>query len=449
MRWRSLGLLALLFAVVAGAYYGLEAKGKKSEDANQLLRADEKDIDSVSIAKGEEQVVMKREATGWRLAEPVQAKAEQTEIASLIRTLLTARQERTIDEQPKGLGEYGLERPAIRLTLSLKGDKTPFVLLLGDKNPNGFSVYAKWGDQPSVFLLSNTLRTRLDRKAVDFRDKTLLALEPDKVKTVQLAIKGRSITLTSDGTDKWELTQPIKSRADTTAVRQLLWSIKHARVREFIASGADAQRRYGLDHPDLIVALTEASGSKRLLLRKAPDPKVGLYALAEPGEGIVTIDARLLTDLSKSPLDLRDRSLLRFETPDVRAVQLRLGGQSLTFTKEGDVWKLTAPTRADAQAGKVYDLLYSLKELRYTELITENASDLARYGLKVPQAEVELSMNAGAPLPALLIGKSEKERLYAKLSTAPAVYAIDPKFLDRLPTGPDAVKQEAKPTTGK
>ncbi len=449
MKWRSLGLLALLFAGVAGAYYGLEAKGKKSEDANQLLRADDKDVDSVSITRGEERVVVKREANGWRLNEPIRAKAEKTEIASLIQALLTARPERTIDEQPKSLGEYGLLRPAIRLTVSLKGDRPPFVLLLGDKNPNGFSVYAKRADQPAVFLLSNTLRTRLDRKAADFLDKTLLELEPDKVKTLQLATKGRSITLSSDGAGKWELTQPIKARADSTAVRQLLWSIKDARVREFLASGADAKRRYGLDHPDLTVALTEANASKRLLLRKAPDPKAGLYALAEPGEGIVTIDARLLTDLSKSPLDLQDRSLLRFETTDVKAVQLRREGHSLTFTKEGDVWKLTAPTRADAQAGKIYDFLTSLKELRYTKLIKENASDLARYGLKVPQAEVELSMNEGSPLPALLIGKSEKDRLYAKLSTGPAVYAIDPKFLDRLPNGPDAVKQETKPTTGK
>ena len=44
MRWRSLGVLALLLAVAAAAYYALEAKGKKSEDAKQLLQADEKDV---------------------------------------------------------------------------------------------------------------------------------------------------------------------------------------------------------------------------------------------------------------------------------------------------------------------------------------------------------------------------------------------------------------------
>ncbi len=121
----------------------------------------------------------------------------------------------------------------------------------------------------------------------------------------------------------------------------------------------------------------------------------------------------------------------------------------MKLTKEGDVWMLTAPAQADAQAGRVYDLLYALKELRYTELVQEKRNDLARYGLEAPQAEVELSTNEGSRLPALLLGKSEKNRLYAKLSTAADIYAIDPKFLNRLPSGPDALKQEAKPAADK
>ena len=450
MRWRSLGLLALVLVVVAGAYYALEAKGKKSEDdAKRLFLADEKEVEKISIKGGEQQVVAKRDGDAWRLTEPVLAKADTTEINSLLNAILSARRERTIDEQPKSLGEYGLEHPSILLTLTLKGDKASPVLLLGDKNPNGFSVYAKRGDQAAVFLVADTLRNRLDRRAAEFRDKTVLALEPDKVKQVQLVGKGRSISLKNAGAEGWELSQPMKAKADVEMVRQLLWKIKDARVREFVAEGADAKRRYGLDQPDLAVDLTEADASKRLLLKKAPDPKVGLYALAEPGKGVVTTDARLLSDLSKSPFDLRDRSLLRFETTDVKTLTIRRGEQLLTLTKEGDIWKVITPTQADAQAGKVYDLLYSLKELRYHLLVEEKGSDLGRYGLKMPQVEVELSMANGSRLPALLVGKSEKDRLYAKLATAPAVYTIDPKFLDRIPNGPDALKQDTRPTAAK
>jgi len=171
--------------------------------------------------------------------------------------------------------------------------------------------------------------------------------------------------------------------------------------------------------------------------------------MAEPGEGIVALDTRLLTELSKSPFDLQDRRLLHFETPDVKVIRLRLGGQSLSLSKKENAWTLTAPTRADAEAAKVYDLLYSLKELKYSERLHEKPGDLARYGLKVPHAEVELSTDGTTRLPVLLIGKPEKDRLYAKLSTAPDIYAIDPTFLHRLPNGPDALKRENAPSTAK
>jgi hypothetical protein len=58
-------------------------------------------------------------------------------------------------------------------------------------------------------------------------------------------------------------------------------------------------------------------------------------------------------------------------------------------------------------------------------------------------------MADGSRLPALLFGKGERDRLYAKVATAPAVYVIDPKFLSRIPNGPDALKQEARPVAGK
>jgi len=450
VRWRSLGVLALVLALLAGAYYALEVKGKKTEDAaKQLFRTDEKEIEKISITRGGERISLKRDGDSWRMIEPVQAKADTTEIASLLNAITSARLERTINEEPKSLGEYGLDRPAITLTVSLKGDKPLSNLLLGDKNPNGFSVYAKREDMPPVFLVADSLRSRLDRKATDLRDKTLLHVEPDKVKRLELSGKGRSISLSNAGTDQWEMVQPIKAKADSSAVRDLLWKIRNARVKEFLSSGADTTRRYGLDRPDLIVALTQEGASKRLVLKKASDPTVGLYALAVPGEGVVIVDGRLLTDLSKSPFDLRDRSLLRFETTDVKAIQLRRDGQSLALAKEGDLWKLTTPTSADAQAGKVYDLLYALKELRYHALVENDGSNLARYGLKSPQAEVELTMADGSRLPALLFGKVERDRLYAKVATAPAVYAIDPKFLSRIPNGPDALKQAARPVAGK
>ncbi len=302
MRWRSLGLLVLVLAALAVAYYALETKSTLSgPDANRLFQAEEKDVEKISITRDEELIVLKREGDGWLLIEPVQATADGSEVASLLHTLLETREERRIEEAPRSLADYGLERPSIHLSVTLKGGKALPALLLGDLNPNGRSVYAKRPDQPAVFLATVIVRLRADRKPDDFRDKTLLALEPNEVTQVELAGKGQSISLSHAEGKGWEISKPIKARADAAVIGQLLWKIKDARVTAFVGSGPDAKRRYGLERPDLIVELKDAGGVKRLLLKKADDPKIGLYAMAEPGEGVVTIDPAFLDSFPNGP----------------------------------------------------------------------------------------------------------------------------------------------------
>jgi len=309
VRWRPLGLLVLVFAALAAAYYAIETKGILSgSDGNRVFQAEEQDVETISITRGDALIVLTREGDAWRLIEPVQAVADSTEVSSLLHILLEAQEERRIEETPANLADYGLERPSLHISVTLKGGKTLPVLLLGDVNPNGRSVYAKRPDQPAVFLVTVVVRLRTDRASDDFRDKTLLVFEPNHVTQVELIGKGQPISLHRAEKKGWEISAPIKARVDAAVIGQMLWKIKDTRVEAFVGSGPDAKRRYGLERPDLIVVLKDAGGVKRLLLKKSADPQVGLYAITEPGEDVVTLDAQLLTDLSKSPSDLLDRS---------------------------------------------------------------------------------------------------------------------------------------------
>lgn len=309
MRWRSLGLLALVLALIIVAYYVLERKDTSSgSDANRLFRAVEEDIDTVSIKKADALIVLKREGDGWRLTEPVHATADSAEVASLLHTLLEAKDERRIEEAPHNLADYGLEHPSIRLSLTLKGGRMLPTLLLGDLNPNGRSVYAKRPDRSAVFLVTVMMRLRTDKTPDDFRDKTLLAMDPNAITQIELIGKGQPINVSRADRKGWEITTPTKARADPAVIGKLLWTIKDARISTFVESGPDAKRRYGLERPDLVVELKDAATVKRLLLKKAAGLKDGLYALAEPGTDVVTLNADLLADLSRSPSDLIDRT---------------------------------------------------------------------------------------------------------------------------------------------
>jgi hypothetical protein len=296
----------VVLVALAGGYYALETKKNGfGSDGSRLFHAEEQDVEEIVITRDEGRIVLKRKGNAWRLIEPVQAAADDTEVTSLLHTLLEAKEERRIEDAPANLADYGLERPSIQLGLTLKGGKTSPTLLLGDLNPNGRSVYAKRPDQPAIFLATVVVRLRTDKKPDDFRNKTLLAIEPNQVTRIEITIKGQPITISQAEEKGWEIGKPIKARADAAVIGQMLWKIKDARVTTFVDSGPDAKRKYGLERPDLVVELTDAGSVKRLLLKKAADPQVGVYAMAEPGEDVVTLDAAFLDSLPNGPNALK------------------------------------------------------------------------------------------------------------------------------------------------
>ncbi|MCZ7624529.1 MAG: DUF4340 domain-containing protein [Candidatus Methylomirabilis sp.] len=243
MRWRSLGVLALLLVLVGVVYYALEGKGTQSgSDGSRLFQADEKEIETISIRKGDALIVLTREGEGWRLTEPVRATADSTEVGSLLHVLLDAQKERQIEETPQDLADYGLDHPSLHLSLTLKGGHMLPTLLLGDLNPNGRSVYAKRPDQPAVFLVTVMVRLRTDKKPDDFRDKTLLVLEPNQVTRIELIGTGQPISLSRTHGKGWEMARPITGRADAAVIGQMLWKIKDARVEAFADSAGPGRQ---------------------------------------------------------------------------------------------------------------------------------------------------------------------------------------------------------------
>ena len=53
---------------------------------------------------------------------------------------------------PKSLADFGLDKPAVDITLTLK-DGRALGLQLGAKNPTGVWVYARERNKPAVFVL--------------------------------------------------------------------------------------------------------------------------------------------------------------------------------------------------------------------------------------------------------------------------------------------------------
>jgi hypothetical protein len=133
---------------------------------------------------------------------------------------------------------------------------------------------------------------------------------------------------------------------------------------------------------------------------------------------------------NKKPADSDEKKKEKvFALTKAKAKELTLapkGGETVIVKKDGDKWRLVAPSEAPADSNEVDSLLSALENLETDEIVTENAGDLKQFGLDAPSNTVSI-LQDGTPQPLkLLLGEKTPDSagLYAKTADKPRVFTI-------------------------
>ena len=106
----------LIFLILAGAYAGLrwrqEQQVARDEQAKKVFLLTEADISDLSLVRGKDEVRLVKKDRVWHLTAPLNTKADQTVVDSMLTTLVRLRQERDLGEE-KDLKPYGLDKPGL------------------------------------------------------------------------------------------------------------------------------------------------------------------------------------------------------------------------------------------------------------------------------------------------------------------------------------------------
>lgn len=379
----------------------------------------------------------------WKITKPVSLPADREAISDFLDKLRFTKVKEFAAESPKSLAPYGLDRPArVTIFLGKEKDRTSQALLFGKEEPAKQGVYAMRPGEPSVLLLGEDVWKALPRTVGALRDKTVLDYDRDKVAGLEVESPKGKVTLAKEG-ERWKITAPEPLAADDGEVGGLLFKLREMRAAGFLGEGRAAIERY-LAEPEVKITLRErgAAAAKILLLGPSPETRQGkrmAYA-GVVGQGPVTlVDAQYLHDLAKTTSDVRDRALFGFFDPrDVKRMRVKSGGRAMSVERKGEAdWRVTEPKAGKARENKITDLLYTLRSLRWKELVAPKGDDAAQYGLDAPLLEVTLYKADGKELGSLVIGKKDADKVYVRTGTSPAIFALDPKQLGDLPKIPD------------
>lgn len=403
-----------------------------------VIAFDRKNVTGLDLDVNGDQMALAAEQPGkWRIVKPRALSADTDLVSEFLDKLEGAKATEFVDDAPKSLTPYGLDKPArVTVWVGRDKDRAARTLLVGRPVPEKKGVYVKREGEPGVILTAEALWTAFPKTVAALRDKTVVSYAYDKLAKVEITHGRETIDLEKDGT-AWKLTAPEALRADSGAVTQLLWKIRDLRALGFLAEGAADVPRF-LAKPEVTVKLWEtgAKEPKTLLLQSSAERRGGQPAAlaAVQGEGpVVLVEGKALSELTPGVAELRDRTVFpSFDLGDVKRARVAGGDKPLVVEKTGETeWKQVEPTRGATKDGRVANVLLALKALKWKE-IASKGGDEAKFGLDKPELEVTVFKGDGSELGTLLVGRSDGAVTYVKLKAEPGIFAVSSKDLEDL-----------------
>jgi hypothetical protein len=435
--WKTYVVVAV--AAGLGAYIFLVEKKRpeptEEKPKEKVFTLDRAKVKAITLAsQGGPEIRLVKEKDSWRMTAPTDVAADPAQVDGLLSTVETAQTEDVVVDNPGSLAEYGLDKPKTTVTVSLEGTKDPLVLVLGDKTADGGAVYARTPARPRVFTVGASVESSLDKKPFDLRDRDLLHLKRDSVRTLEITGPEGAYTLARAAGGEWTFTQPLATQAGRWSVDALLGNLESLRMDSVADEDAKDPKAYGLDKPARTVTAVLEDGTRKTLEIGAAtaDKKYDVRVSDRPL--VAVVPGALVDSLAKGMAELRAKRLLELATYDVSAFDVEAGGTRRTYSRstskdkdglEVSKWRRTAPDAKDLDTNKVQDALFAVGGVDVVDFIDKPAAP-ATYGLDQPSLKVTLKFEGGKPPVSFAIAEKDGAG-YGQRSGDAAVLKVDPK----------------------
>jgi len=403
---RRLGPLVsiLLLAGLLAYVYLYEVRGKSAGTAadtskDKPIPFERGQLKSVRLTN--EKGTFRIEKTGeqWRLTEPLPSDADKDAVEGLLNALEMARVERHLGKG-EDRKEYGLDPPKATVTLETTAAGGGGSLSVGDGSPIGGSYYALLPVTNEVVVLSSMIGDLTRKDLLALRDKSLLALDPWKVKKLTLE-RGKETIRFEKPDDGWVVRQPVEAPADGPTLTDLLSALQTLRASAFDTENPTAAdlKTFGLSPPlARMVLLQDGWDVEKTVEFGREAAGGGRYARTVGRDPVLTIPADFWTKVTTKFFDLRRRDLLGVQQYRVETITLaRHGKPALTLQrgKEQD-WTVSGGAQGTLKSESVDTLLRMISDLKALAF-DDNPKESVRAGvLKEAALDVTLQEEADA-----------------------------------------------------
>src|SRR5262245_25500544 len=445
MRYWPTLVMALVLAGLGLYLYVIELPQKESLDRQntadkKVLLFDLEALSALSIKTDQQELVFARTPEKGRvLTSPLSTEADQREVQSLIRALVTGTVARTVEDHPTNLTPYGLDNPVTTITVAAGASRETFSI--GDTGPLTSTLYVLRESDRKVLLTNLAPKDFVNKTLMTFRRKDLLHLSQGDVDRIRLTYPNTEIVLYQGQErpkSKWKIRYPIEAEADQTETRALLFRLEDLKALGIVDPGPERNAlAKTLAAPKVKVTVHTVDGDQTVKLYQ-PDPASGeAFAETSPTGPLYRVNPTAIRDLTKELFSFQDKRLLGVDFTDIAILSVKTSTEQYVLINQQNEWVLEdQPTeKLDQQAADLF--VSRVANVPAEERVVKQAGPLAPYGLVTPAAEFIATRRDGKIAGKLSIGSHANGLAYAMGQRIPGIFHIRADLLTQIPMKKD------------
>lgn len=441
MRYWPTLVMALVLAGLGLYLYVIELPQKESHERQdtadkKVLLFDQDALSGLTIKTDQQELVFARTSEkGWMITVPLSTEADQREVQSLIRALVTGTVTRSVEDHPTNLTPFGLDNPVTTITVAAGASQETFSI--GDSGPLTSTLYVLRESDRKVLLTNLAPKDFVNKTLMTFRRKDLLRLSQGDVDRIRLTYPTTEIVLyqgQEKPKSKWKIRYPIEAEADQAEARTLLFRLEDLKALGIVDPGPERDAlAKTLTAPKVKVTIHTAEGDQTVKLYQPDQASGEAFAEMSATGPLYRVNPTMIRDLTKELFTFQDKRLLGIDYPDIAMLSVNTPTEQYVLINQQNEWVLEdQPTeKLDQQATDLF--VSRVANVPAEERVVKQAGPLAPYGLVTPAAEFIATGKDGKIAGKLSIGSHANGLAYAMGQRIPGIFQIRADLLTQIP----------------
>jgi hypothetical protein len=304
MEWRKnrIAIGAVLFFVLLGlTLWAVTSRNRQPQSSGEIpsIELDKDTITTLEVTRpqkeGKERVVLVNVDGAWRVTDPVDAVADQSNVESALNRLGDLKIARVVATRPENYARLQVDDTSAVQVIVKSGEETLAELMVG-KYGDGMTML-RIDDRTEVFGASGSLRYAFDRELKSWRDRQVVSVNAAAVQSIRFESANGAFHFEREG-DGWVALEGQKALGDfdPKQVTGRLSTAARLTASDFAAEET-SEARAGLTEPKATVTmtLTEDPSEVVLELGDATDEAGELY-LRRKGDPTIYVISQYLAD---------------------------------------------------------------------------------------------------------------------------------------------------------